>query len=353
MLIVDEIIEDYYPPHLDNFLKRNEVLLQFSSLYNKLVSHIRHNRVNGLQKLNLALDRGVFYFFRVSSVVYAESVNWIEFFPSNACTSQPVAYDGVYRSEIPHPNSSHTHMMSVSSRLDLAVRCNENAELHFHQGDDLTDKSHMVQILVSEPASSRPSIDSETGSTTFIDAHTIRVSTSLPSSPYWDANEQTYWNPRRPYYMPDLNSPDSEIDETWNVSMDDYFLDGTKGFSINQVTWDPDKPIRDFSLGQLAEWKLQRTQTHPFHAHINRMLIVQPGGCGYGRFEEGQYYDTIAADIDECKVRTKFYDYSGRIVIHCHRFGHEDLRMQTWLNMTGGQDDGVMGALQVDCLAVP
>ena len=46
------------------------------------------------------------------------------------------------------------------------------------------------------------------------------------------------------------------------------------------------------------------------------MLIVEPGGCGHGRFEEGQYYDTIAADQDECRVRVKFFDFAGRIVIH-------------------------------------
>ena len=57
------------------------------------------------------------------------------------------------------------------------------------------------------------------------------------------------------------------------------------------------------------------------------MLIVEPGGCGHGRFEEDQYYDTIAADQDECRVRVKFFDFAGRIVTHCHRFGHEDMGM--------------------------
>ena len=79
MLLVDETIEDYYPLHLENFLKKNEVLLQFGSMYNKLVSSIRHNRVNGQRKLNLAVARDTYYYFRISSVVYAESVNWIEF----------------------------------------------------------------------------------------------------------------------------------------------------------------------------------------------------------------------------------------------------------------------------------
>jgi FtsP/CotA-like multicopper oxidase with cupredoxin domain len=63
-----------------------------------------------------------------------------------------------------------------------------------------------------------------------------------------------------------------------------------------------------------------------FSAHINRMLIVEPGGCGH-RYEHGQYFDTIASGQDECLVRVKFFDFAGRLVLHCHRFGHEDLGM--------------------------
>ena len=73
------------------------------------------------------------------------------------------------------------------------------------------------------------------------------------------------------------------------------------------------------------------SQQHPYHAHINRMQVVEPGGCG-GRFEEGEYYDTIVQAEDKpgnCTIRTKFFDFAGRIVIHCHRFSHEDQGMMT------------------------
>jgi hypothetical protein len=155
MLIVDEVIENYYPLHLENFLKMNQVLLQFSSMYNSAMSPVRHNRVNGYRKLNLVLDQDIYYYFRISSVVYAESVNWLEFSPSDSCTAQPVAYDGVYRSEIPHPDISHKHMLTVSSRLDLAVRCHRDAELHFHQGRNLTELSKMVHIRVESWSDSK------------------------------------------------------------------------------------------------------------------------------------------------------------------------------------------------------
>jgi FtsP/CotA-like multicopper oxidase with cupredoxin domain len=345
MLIVDEIIEDYYPLHLENFIKMNQVLLQVSSMYNSVLSPERHNRVNGYRNLNLILNQDIYYYFRISSVVYAESVNWLEFSPYDACTAQPVAYDGVYRSEIPHPDTFHKHMLSVSSRLDLAVLCHKDAELHFHQGGNLTALSRMVHIRVE-------SLSQHDFSSVAHDGPTLRVTPTLPSSPYWKMEEQSPWKPRRPYYMPDLESPEQQVEDTWIISMDDFYANGTKGLSVNQVTWDPKKAIRRYDLDQLVEWRLLHTQTHPYHSHINRMLIVEPGGCGYARFEQGQYYDTIAADKIECKIRVKFYDFAGRIVIHCHRFGHEDRGMMSWIDIFGASDHGMLGDPQIDCMAV-
>lgn len=323
MIIVEETIaleKKYYPDHLANFLAQNEVVLQFSSMYNKVLENpVRTNKVNGQDLLDLVLGKDIFYYFRVSSVVYAESINYVEFDPPDACEVRVVAYDGVYRSEIPGPTSMHKHMMTVSSRGDFAVSCSTDADIHFHQGKITGEESKMVQIRVEEQ-------DSVASVSNF--TH-VSLQPSLPSSPYWDEQLQTSWKPRRPYYMPDLSAQEF-VDEYWHVSMDDYFVNGTKGVSVNQQVWDPNVALRDFDLGQLVEFPILLSQTHPYHAHINRMQIVQHGGCGL-RFEEGEYFDTIvqSEETEECLVRVKFYDFAGRLVIHCHRFGHEDKGMMT------------------------
>jgi len=338
MLIVDETVTDYYPPHLENFLKHNQVLLQFSSMYNKAEKNaVRHNRINGQIHLNLTLTPEVYYYFRVSAVAYAASFNYLEFSPRTSCESRPVAYDGVYRSEIPHPDSMYKHMLTLSSRLDLAVRCTTDAVLHFHQGK-ASDSSLMVHIFMSNDI---------LGSSESTIGDRIEFSPTLPSSPYWDLEKKTAWKPRRPYYMPDLMS-EKAVDDIWPVSMDDYYTDGTKGVSINQVTWDPNNSIRTFNLNQLAEIPVYKTKSHPFHAHINRMQIVQPGGCGE-RFEEGQYFDTLTSNLDVCTVRIKYFDFAGRIVIHCHRFGHEDKGMMTWIDVLDGPGHGLQGFKEVNC----
>jgi FtsP/CotA-like multicopper oxidase with cupredoxin domain len=186
----------------------------------------------------------------------------MEFFPADACEARPVAYDGVYRSEIPHPESSHKHMLTVSSRLDLAVRCSEDATIFFHQGE-MKDESRMVSIKVKKSQLSTTEIAYQGADSSFIP--TVELTPSLPSSPFWDEQRESTWNPRRPYYMPDLSSPEMVVEDEWIISMDDFFANGTKGVSINQVTWDPKSAIREFDLDQLVEWRLLNTQTHPYH----------------------------------------------------------------------------------------
>ena len=292
MLIVDEIVQEYYPLHIANLLTQNEVLLQFSSMYNKKIDPVRYNKVNGrTDTLHLTVRKNTYYYYRVSSVVYAESINYVEFVPHEACEVKPMAYDGVYRSNIPHPERLSVHMMTVSSRVDLSVRCTHNATIHFHQGHGLTAVTEMVQITVVDDQD-LATTTAATATTTTPSNHVVLTSPVLPSSPYWDIMEDNYdddddnddtlgggsmWKPRRPYYMPDLASAAVSVHEVWPVSMDDYYVNGTKGVSVNQHTWDPNVPIRTFALGDLIEIPIALSTSHPYHAHINRMQIVEPG----------------------------------------------------------------------------
>lgn len=101
-------------------------------------------------------------------------------------------------------------------------------------------------------------------------------------------------------------------------------------------------------MGQLAQWELVNTRAHPFHIHINRMQIMQPGGCGY-RYEQGEYFDSIAAATSSCWVRLRFMDYAGRIVAHCHKLKHEDRGMMVWFNVTNGPGAGVQATPAEQC----
>lgn len=333
LLIVDELSLKKYPPHLERFFK-NEVLLQYSSILEKSKSsQTRTNLINGKQEaMELVLRSNQYYYFRVSAVVISDPISYMEVLPKEACEVRPMAYDGVYRSELPHPKPSHKHMLTSSSRVDLSVICQNDADIIFHQGSK-NEGSNLVNLKV---------VDDMT------DMH--------ESSPFWDHERKTFWNPKRPYYMPnflDFNTTFWQFDK-WNVTMDEALKDenGTtiKEISINQIRWDPDISIREFQLNQLVEWSLINTAAHPFHIHINRMQIVQEGGCGE-RYEVGEYYDTIASK-DPCTIRMQFWDFAGRIVAHCHKLKHEDRGMMVWVDVVGGSDHGVRGTPEVQCSSI-
>lgn len=334
MLIVDETEEQFqqYPLHLQRFF-RNEVLLQYASILHK-PSGLRTNRINGIEvnsssSLELTLTKDQYYYFRISFVVISDPVNFVEFVPTDACEARVVAYDGVYRSKIPLEIPHHKHMLTTSSRVDLAVSCQRNADMYFHQGD-INQDSRMVSIRTISNQMAGAEIQ--------------------PSSPFWDPSLQNQWTPRRPYYMGDLLTlPSSVVNEGWNLTMGNIIVGGEKLVAINQHRWDPRVPIKSNEMNQLVEWTLWNTNTHPFHIHINRMQVVD--GCGY-RYEKGEYYDSIAAEHKKCKVRLKFADFAGRVIAHCHKLKHEDKGMMVWINITRGPGQGVQGVNQEDCLAV-
>lgn len=292
--------------------------------------------------MDITMDSNEFYYFRISFILLSDPVSYFEIIPSDACEARPMAYDGVFRSILPHPESSSKHMLTSSSRLDLAIKCHQDAQVVFHQGE-ISDGANLLNIRFTTDGVANRRYDA------------TRILES--SSPYWDATNKTSWTPRRPYYLPDLANVNTNFWQInkWNVTMD-YVME-TKGnntkaekqLTINKIHWDPEIAIRELQLGQLVEWTLIETATHPFHIHVNKMQIVQGGGCGY-RFEEGQYFDTITSE-EPCLVRLQFWDFSGRIVAHCHRLSHEDQGMMVWIDVMGS-DHGVNGTKQAKCSTV-
>ncbi|CAJ1932625.1 unnamed protein product [Cylindrotheca closterium] len=337
LLIIDEPHMDTFPLHLQRFF-RNEVLLQYAGIRHKDKIHRTHLLNGRKEAMNITMNSNEYYYFRVSFVVISDPVSYFEILPEGACEARPMAYDGVFRSTLPHPESSAKHMLTLSSRLDLAMKCTDDAQVVFHQGE-LSSGAGLLNIRVIGDDN---------------DASKETKSKQVRASPYWDAEQETSWTPRRPYYMPDLVNVNTNFWKVnkWNVTMDSVMV--TKGndtkpvkkWSINQMRWDPDIAIRELQLGQLVEWTLVNTGPHPFHIHVNKMQIVQEGGCGY-RYEEGEYYDTISSE-EPCLVRLQFWDFSGRIVAHCHKLSHEDHGMMVWIDVMGS-DHGVNGTKQAEC----
>ena len=80
-------------------------------------------------------------------------------------------------------------------------------------------------------------------------------------------------------------------------------------------------------LGETEDWELVNTgvMDHPFHLHVNPTQVISRNG----RPEPYRAWRDVVLDRsgETVRVRTRFDDFAGKSVYHCHIFDHEDLGM--------------------------
>lgn len=95
-----------------------------------------------------------------------------------------------------------------------------------------------------------------------------------------------------------------------------YYIDG-KMVNMDQVD-------QIMTLGDTEEWRLVNTsgEPHPFHIHINPFQVISVNGKPV---DMHGYVDTMGIPAyGEVVMRTRFKDFDGKFVIHCHILFHED-----------------------------
>jgi suppressor of ftsI len=103
--------------------------------------------------------------------------------------------------------------------------------------------------------------------------------------------------------------------------------ESTNTFFINDKEFDPDRVDIRPRLGTVEEWTLRNAsdEQHPFHIHVNDFQVVSVGGEPY---EAYGLQDTVPLlPGNDVVIRTRFADFTGRFVFHCHILNHEDAGM--------------------------
>ena len=93
---------------------------------------------------------------------------------------------------------------------------------------------------------------------------------------------------------------------------------------INSKVFDPNRDDQVVRLNTTEEWVIRNasTQWHPFHIHINDYQVVAFNGQPVpARYHEDT---TPVPPFGEITIRTRFRDFPGRWVYHCHILLHED-----------------------------
>lgn len=95
-------------------------------------------------------------------------------------------------------------------------------------------------------------------------------------------------------------------------------------FLLDGKQFNPSVVSQIMELGTIEEWHLvnKSKETHPFHIHINPFQVISVNGVDIDR--KG-YDDTFPIPANSTVVmRTKYNDFDGKYVLHCHILFHED-----------------------------
>lgn len=104
-------------------------------------------------------------------------------------------------------------------------------------------------------------------------------------------------------------------------------------FTINGESYSPGRDDVVTKLGAVEEWTLVNTTPypHPLHIHVNPFQLTEVNGVpAPGK----PWLDTVAVPAaGSIKFRTRFLDFPGRFVMHCHILPHEDTGMMININI--------------------
>jgi FtsP/CotA-like multicopper oxidase with cupredoxin domain len=98
-------------------------------------------------------------------------------------------------------------------------------------------------------------------------------------------------------------------------------------YSIDGAAFDHDVVNTVVQLGAVEEWELRNDspEWHPFHIHVNDFQVMTVNGAQFGAVNR---QDTVSLPPGGAvTIRTRFADFVGRFVYHCHILTHEDFGM--------------------------
>ena len=124
------------------------------------------------------------------------------------------------------------------------------------------------------------------------------------------------------------------------------------GFLIDGKPFDPHRVDQFVALDTVEEWTVVNDSplVHPFHIHVNPFQLTHVNG---EPLDEPGYRDTVSIPAlgGSITFRTRFADFPGRSVFHCHLVPHSDLGMMGVFEVLGpGQEPpGTAATVRLAC----
>ena len=103
---------------------------------------------------------------------------------------------------------------------------------------------------------------------------------------------------------------------------------------IDGRRFDPDRVDQSIHLGAVEEWTVVNDDTsdHVFHIHTNPFQVMAVNG---EPVTEPLWRDTVIVPHNgRLTFRSRFLDFTGKTVLHCHMMNHEELGMMQVIEFT-------------------
>jgi len=223
---------------------------------------------------------------------------------------QIVAYDGITTGRLDPVDNAE---LQPGYRLDTLLRIDEPGEF----------------LLVDLETSANESLRGQPESFDVLARLNVAPSTAPPAAlPKVEALEKL---------APYKHVEDQEVKGCQYATFSiDFTANAPPAFQVNKKAFDPHNPPRTMELGTAEEWVVNalpvtpvvgqpsRPLSHPFHIHVNPFEIVD----GYDSIPKGTWKDTLLVNTNEpVRLRTRYEDFTGKFVLHCHILDHEDQGM--------------------------
>lgn len=133
-----------------------------------------------------------------------------------------------------------------------------------------------------------------------------------------------------------------EFDLSENTTLNKFFIN-ERVFNENHVDATP-------LTGTVEEWVFRNyaQEMHPIHTHVNDMQVLSINGVEQPFYSQVDTHGIPSAVPDangklipgEVVIRTRFREFIGPYVFHCHILSHEDNGMMTVINVSTPGSEG-------------
>jgi FtsP/CotA-like multicopper oxidase with cupredoxin domain len=108
-------------------------------------------------------------------------------------------------------------------------------------------------------------------------------------------------------------------------------------YMVNSWVFNPARPV-SLKLGQPSKWTISSGDAfaHPFHIHVNPFMMTRQEPDATGKLTSATVWkDTISLPTDgtSISIMSRYTDFTGTFVLHCHILAHEDMGMMSLVNI--------------------